>query len=628
MKKNLVNLSLLFSSFLSANYIYEDNQSLFNLHTNHIATSNNLASGDDRVSTVFDLDFTFSFYGQDFTKARMATNGCLHFGASGGFCNDYTPDPLPEITYTLYPFWTDLIRDNGSKVLAKNFNDKTVFGWYNLREYNRGNTDNSFEVVLWKSDDSFEFRYGGLDIINHDVLIGEQGNTNELYTYFYHDQCGKGTTNSNACVNQTWNNSTINDQLENGGSLYSANSGVFIDCSNPLNDISCSGYWEAFDDQQCDLNPQYAPFCAGYSFQEDVSYFVSEDIDYGFVDEQELMAMGTFVDETEFFVFNDSSPFDVAQDDEIYFEPIFVEDIFVQEEIYLEPLPQINELPIDLIAVSPFAEPIELSMRLEAEFLTEDLIEEDILDELPETTEAVVELQYEEEIEDRIAELEESEIEDVIEIEVEALSVGKIDEKSGITKTQLDVVAQTVSAAANSVSGIKSGNDVHSMGVSGSGQNTSNVIGSLDNLNLNSVSSGIQTFTETGSNTVTASSQSVDIKKNDINNNSMEEFDKSEADTIADNLIAKNLEDQARAEIEDRSTKNQYGNEESIIAYINYVPGYNNYLNIILPKKKDWYQTKVIYENFVIADNTKAFNELFNSNYQKLDKIVKLQPKL
>ena len=58
------------------------------------------------------------------------------------------------------------------------------------------------------------------------------------------------------------------------------------------------------------------------------------------------------------------------------------------------------------------------------------------------------------------------------------------------------------------------------------------------------------------------------------------------------------------------------------------MPGYNNYLNIILPKKKDWYQTKVIYENFVIADNTKAFNELFNSNYQKLDKIVKLQPKL
>ncbi len=42
-----------------------------------------------------------------------------------------------SMTYTLYPFWTDLIRDNGSKILAKNFTDKTVFGWYDLREYNR-----------------------------------------------------------------------------------------------------------------------------------------------------------------------------------------------------------------------------------------------------------------------------------------------------------------------------------------------------------------------------------------------------------------------------------------------------------------------------------------------------------
>ena len=80
-----------------------------------------MASGDDQVSNAFNLDFTFTFYGEDFTSARMATNGCLHFGSSGHYCNDYTPDPLPEITYTLYPFWTDLIRDNGSKVLAKNF---------------------------------------------------------------------------------------------------------------------------------------------------------------------------------------------------------------------------------------------------------------------------------------------------------------------------------------------------------------------------------------------------------------------------------------------------------------------------------------------------------------------------
>ena len=78
---------------------------------------------------------------------------------------------------------------------------------------------------------------------------------NELYTYYYHDQCGKGTTNSSSCVSQTWNNSAMNSALENGGSLYGVGSGNSIDCSNPLNDPTCPGYWEAFDDQQCDLDP-------------------------------------------------------------------------------------------------------------------------------------------------------------------------------------------------------------------------------------------------------------------------------------------------------------------------------------------------------------------------------------
>ena len=159
-----------------------------------------------------------------------------------GYCNDYTPDPLPEITYTLYPFWTDLIRDNNSKVLAKSFSDKTVFGWYDLREYNRSGSDNSFEVILW-TNDTFDFRYGALDIINHDVLIGEQGSASESYTYAFFDECSTGTTNVAAtCVNYNWNSSsnTFNTLLENGGSLYGLGTGNGIDCSDPLNNTSCA----------------------------------------------------------------------------------------------------------------------------------------------------------------------------------------------------------------------------------------------------------------------------------------------------------------------------------------------------------------------------------------------------
>ena len=625
MKKNLVSLSLLFSSFLSANYIYENNQPLFDLKTNDIATSHNLGVGDDRVSSVFNLDFTFTFYGVDFTTARMATNGCLHFGSSGGYCNDYTPDPLPEITYTLYPFWTDLIRDNGSKVLAKNFTDKSVFGWYDLREYNRGNTDNSFEVILWKSDDSFEFRYGGLNIINHDVLIGEQGDTNELYTYYYHDQCGKGTTNSSTCVNQNWNNSLMNTQLENGGSLYGVSSGNATDCSNPLNDTSCPGYWEAFDDQQCDLDPQYAPFCPGYRFEQDISYFVmEEEFDYGFVDEQELMATGTFIEEPEVFFYEEEVFFEPIFVEETFFEPVFIESPFRQEEIFLDPLPELYpELPVDLIALNPFEQPFELSLRIEEEPIREEIIEEIFVEEFEELEE-YFEPEFEE-IEEVIVEVRE-EIEEVAEVEVEAVAIGKIDEESGITQTQLDVVAQTISTAANSVSGTTAGTDVHSTGGS-TGSQTS--VDSNFNLTINTMDSTMsisEVATESvavTTNTVGASSSSFEETE------SVETNIQSEADIIADDLIAKNLQNQAEEMIEERvTTNNEYGNEDKIINFINFVPGFSAYRSLQIPDNKTWYEPKTIYLDNKILDNNIGYVQLFDTNYQNLAKMTATQPNL
>ena len=393
----------------------------------------------------------------------------------------------------------------------------------------------------------------------------------------------------------------MNSTLESGGSLYGTGEGNSIDCSNPLNDPTCPGYWEAFDDQQCDLDPQYAPFCPGYRFEQDIGYFVmEEEFDYGFVDEQDLIAMGTFVEEPEIFLYEEP----------VFFEPIFVDRPFREEEIYLDPLPDIYELPIELITLTPFEEPFELSMRLEEEFFPEEIIE---LEEIEEYFEP----EYEEEVEELVAELEEPEIEEVIEIEVEAVTVGKIDEKSGITQTQLDVVAQTVSAAANSVSGTTAGTEVHAT--------SSN---SFD-MSISTNGGGMQNITELGSETVVTTIASVVVNNTEqaaVDN--AQEVDKSEADTIADNIIAQNLEEQAEQVIEERATTDEYGDEQKIIAYINFVPGFDAYTNTVLPIKPDWYATKLIYTDKLIADNVLAFKELSGINYQKLDKIIKLQPNL
>ena len=321
--------SLLFlSATVTATYVYEANQALIDL-TGATGTTN-LGASDDGVSNAFDLGFTFDYYGQEFTQARVATNGCLHFKTSGAYCNDYTPDPLTgQHTYTLYPFWTDLIRNEGSNVLAKSYTDKTVFGWYDMQEYGRSNSDNSFEVILW-TNDTFEFRYGSLDIARHDVSIGEVGSgATEVYQYLFHDQCQTGTTNvSGTCTSLTWNDSSSNTLLENGGSLYGVGIGNALDCSSALNDVNCTGYasayltqqcdldslysdactdyatayltqqcditqlydttcpnyWDAYDNQQCEEDSQYSPSCPNYLQEESVAYYV-EETDYGYTEE-------------------------------------------------------------------------------------------------------------------------------------------------------------------------------------------------------------------------------------------------------------------------------------------------------------------------------------------------------
>ena len=233
-------IACLFSVNVLSQYTYESGQDLYHLQTNANSFNGELAYEvvDDGISPAIDLSFNFTFYGSTFTQARMATNGCLHFGSSGSYCNDYTPDPINgQHTYTIYPFWTDLIRDNDSRMKSWGDSSKMIFGWYDMREYNRA-SDNSFEIILWNNN-SFDIRYGALDIINHDVLIGEVGSKKEnSYTYYYHDECSTGTTNSSSCYNYDWNNSDKNTNLENGGSLYGSGSGNGVDCSNALNDSS------------------------------------------------------------------------------------------------------------------------------------------------------------------------------------------------------------------------------------------------------------------------------------------------------------------------------------------------------------------------------------------------------
>jgi hypothetical protein len=351
---------------------------------------------------------------------------------------------------------------------------------------------------------------------------------------------------------------------------------------------------------------------------------MEEEFDYGFVDDQELMAMGTFIEEPEVFFYEEEVFFEPIFVEETFFEPVFIESPFRQEEAFLDPLPELYpELPVELIAFSPFEQPFELSLRIEEEPIREEIIEEIFVEEFEELEE-YFEPEFEE-IEEVIVEVRE-EIEEVAEVEVEAVVIGKIDEESGITQTQLDVVAQTISTAANSVSGTTAGTDVHSTGGSTGNQTSVDKNFNLNISTMDSTMSVAQVETETTTVTTTTVAD---------NSTSVEETGavdlevRSEADTIADEIVAQNLQEQAQGVIEERVTaNNEYGNEDSLIDFINYVPGFDAYRSLEIPNQSVWYDPKTIYTSIEIFDNNLGYTKMFDANYQNLVKITKLQPKL
>ena len=663
----LINCLLLFNS-LQANYTYEANQPLFDLHRNANNFQGELAYEvvDDGISPAIDLSFNFTFYGSTFSQARMSTNGCLHFGDSGDYCNDFTPDPINgQHTYTLYPFWTDLIRDNDARMKSWGDSSKMIFGWYEMREYNRA-SDNSFEIILWNNN-SFDFRYRELDIINHDVLIGEVGsNKDNSYTYLYHDECNTGTTNSSSCVNQNWNATSFNTLLENGGSLYGSGSGNGVDCSDPLNDSSCPGYaaayltqqcdldslydvacplyWEAYDDQQCDEDPQYAPFCPGYQQEQSIAYYVEQEFDYGY--------------EEDF-------SFEEVQEEIIIFdyEEIFVEPIL--QGVYVEDIEELIDLDIIEEPIAAFQEPVVVVNY--TDFIAEEVIinpVEELIQLFEFETIIREELEQEQEIQvDPVEVVEVEEVEEIIEVaendeevieeleeETEELLAEETSTSGGITSTMLSVVNSTIrtaSASSNSSNNVNTTNNNTSS--STSGISTSNSPSMSDQitsanaqnnmvLSLNTNDGGGQTQSVTtiitplatldSSPQVVMAEVQVQNMQGEISTAVSGAMTQSEADQIADQIIANNIKEQQEELQEEAQETGQYADQSTLVAYLGYVPAFEVYKGYEMPKQNEWYTPKDIYTDAVINDNTQAFYGLSTESYNTLNEMIQSQPNL
>ena len=263
-------------------------QPLQDLRLNPAAT--NVTMGDDTNVNV-PLQFTFPFYGQNFTNSWMYSNGAVNFrgaNAPGGFCCSGLPLTTSlnsGYNYSILPLWTDLIalpEKNGRHYKLGTSNSMT-YGWYNVSEYGVPNNLSSFEVKI-DSTGLIDMRFSGALVTYHPVTIGTIGDASrgEFTQNYYNssginiaspiqlstgavDICIVNPTSSPACPGYQSAMCAINELFTPSCPGYQQ-AYLTQQCGiNSLYDTACPGYAAAYLQYQCSLSPLYSSTCEGYA---------------------------------------------------------------------------------------------------------------------------------------------------------------------------------------------------------------------------------------------------------------------------------------------------------------------------------------------------------------------------
>ena len=330
----------------------------------------------------------------------------------------------------------------------------------------------------------------------------------------------------------------------------------------------------------------------------------------------------------------------------------------------------------------------EFEELIEEELYAEEIFEEEAVEEIFEDIEELREEELEEELlaEETMSEeiLEETELE---------LVINEEPSRSGIRSEQLNVVANSVRAATNSVSGIAAGTSSNSYS-SGSGGSTvssqslgntaaSGGIASATSGGISTSSSpsmsdqfasatvqtqqvlalspstavssdSMSAGTDTGSVGSSSSSSSiggtevsitpmpgmdagasatmVDVQVADLSSEidtaSTGVMTASEADQIADEIIANNIEEQQQQVAASAEESGEYGDQTALVAFIGFNPNFTGYYDQTLPQKTDWYEPREIYADVRLSDNISAFYDMAGTSLRTIQGMINSQPNL
>ena len=102
----------------------------------------------------------------------------------------------------------------------------------------------------------------------------------------------------------------------------------------------------------------------------------------------------------------------------------------------------------------------------------------------------------------------------------------------------------------------------------------------------------------------------------------------SEADQIAEEVVASNIRAQQETSQAQQEQSGEYDSQgqSNLIAYMNYVPNFSDYSQADIPDQTNWYQPTQIYADAMLRDNGEAYGNLVNSSLNTLYTIMDSQP--
>jgi hypothetical protein len=598
-------------------------------------TGQGLSLGDDQMSGMKNIGFDFTFYDQTFSQVNISMNGFFTFQSNFSVprVRNYRSETLPatSFNYSVFPAWSDFIRrsSGNQSPYIQTFGQTSdtdqyfVIMWDNVSEYSNG-LKSTFQAILYETTNEIAFRYDELRIQNHDITIGLQGN-NEAVTYLRYED-----TNSTTFVET--------DDFSVSTAIDESFSNLSSEC---LIDSSFSTLCDVYD-----LSNNFEDDDYLYGVDEDIIFGYDEDeIYYGYdmdEDEQLFSISVVFEDDGDwsddghyddtFLIFNDIEP---GQEFELEDDTLFIHLDGEYDIEFFDPLPDVEE--IDFLEIVEIEEEEfiqhfeEVHERMEEDFLVfmeEEVSEEefvDIVEELFDEEEAIEE--EEEALDEAIDEISPEEVEEEQE-EKGATRRNIVTTRNLVSNLVTSVVRGSYSSSNNTRSDSSNGS-VSVSGATAANVNSPTVSNQVaaDQVQTNNVLQSITIMpmpSVDNTPSVVMAEVQVTTMENQIESVTSSVMTASEADQVADQIVAQNIQSQQEENERSQNESGEYNTQgqANLLAYMGYSAGFNQYQQMDIPDNSNWYEPRIIYANVVLNDNIEGYYDLVGTNLEQQSNLI------